>query len=310
MKENTNKLLKRLEESLNMIRDKNYESLSEIKDEINDLFDLAINENKVNEKILDNCSCFGIIHKVFEHNAPNLFKSNNGKKIIGKYIKTIKDDDILKEEFSFYSQIMSCPDKGAKMSVIDDALSIKKNYPKSKISESNEKLFNIIKENELDTNVEIDDNLIKVLKSIETLYETKKTIKNLGKIAESKYVVCSYDTKVAGKEENENINIDDIVSESISSLNKKYESQLSEDEKSIIKTICSSDNLSEKEELFNECKNNIIDSISKIINEGTVSDEVNKKLKILKEKVEIKEFNEKTLMNDMIELYDISNILE
>lgn len=309
MNENENKLLKCLEESLEAVKLNDIAKMEELKSELTSLFDSVINESNNSKHILDNSSCFGVIHKIFEHNAPYLFNSNNGRRIIGKYIKTIKNDEILKEEFSFYSQIMSCQDKATRMSIIDDALNVKKNFPKDKILESNKKLFDIIKVNNLATNIEISDDVLNVLKSIGTLYETKKNMRNLSKIAESKSIICDYENRVSNKMESV-LNIDDVVLESLESFNDKYKKELNEGEKNIISVICNTNNINEKKSLFNDSKEELVNEISRIINEEETSDEIKEKLTILKEKVSSKEFNEKTLVTDMIELYDISNILE
>lgn len=309
MEKNTIKLLNCLEESLNAVKNKDAKKIVELKSELNTLIDIMINENESHSNILDEYPCFGVIHKVFEHNAPVLFKTNNGKKIIRRYINTIKNDNVLKEEFSFYEQIMSSNDKNVKSNIIDDALSIKNNFNKDKIDESNKKLIDLIKENCLDTNINIDKNLLNVLTSIDNLYKTKKSIKNLSKIAESKKNICDYEGSI-NKQVNKSLNIDDVVSESIDSFNEKYKDELNENEKNVISIICNANSLNEKEELFNECKNDLINEISSIIDENTTTNDIKEKLKILKEKVSLKSFNEKTLVNDMIEFYDISDILE
>lgn len=309
MEKNTIKLLNCLEESLNAVKNKDTKKIVELKSELNSLIDIMVNENESHSNILDEYPCFGVIHKVFEHNAPVLFKTNNGKKIIRRYINTIKNDNVLKEEFSFYEQIMSSNDKNVKSNIIDDALSIKNNFNKDKIEESNKKLIDLIKENCLDTNINIDKNLLNALTSIDNLYKTKKSIKNLSKIAESKKNICDYEGSI-NKQVNKSLNIDDVVSESIDSFNEKYKDELNENEKNVISIICNANSLNEKEELFNECKNDLINEISSIIDENSTTNDIKEKLKILKEKVSLKNFNEKTLVNDMIEFYDISDILE
>lgn len=309
MNKNISNILDCLNESSTAIKNNDISKLVLLKDKFDKLFNVFINENKEDTKTLSENTCFGVIHKIFEHNAPILFKTKNGKKIIKEYIKTIKNDKILKEEFSFYSQLLSCNNKEIKSTIIDEALKMKSDFNKNKIFESNNKLIKLINENKLNLDVEITDDLLNVLNSISCLYETKKNIHNLSKIVESKQTICNYENNDLTNNKDNNININEL-SESLLNINNKLNQELTESEKDVIKTICNSTNDNEKKELFNECQNNLIENIDLLMKESSINDDVKSKLIVLKEKISNKTFNSETMLNDMIEFFDISNILE
>jgi len=71
-------------------------------------------------------------------------KKDENKSVFKKYIKTIKSDEILKEQFLIFNNIENKveTDRAKATEYVKESIALLSKYPKQSIIESNAKLFN------------------------------------------------------------------------------------------------------------------------------------------------------------------------
>ena len=248
---------------------------------------------------------FGIIYKVFEENAKDLIKENKNTKPIGKFIKTIKSNKILSEQFKIYDTLCNNTINIDAEDYINEAISIFPTFNRKEVIENNEKLISIIKENKLDELIDIDDETLSLYESIEYLLLNKKTLSNIEDYKNNKDVIKESLIKRFNSvtEENNSITESDYKSD-VFNVISKYSKELNSDELQLMEEICNSD----KCEVFNKYKKETIKYITEqISNSSNVEDKID--WNNLLTKVNLKEFNEKTILEDVFSFIKINNII-
>ena len=255
-------------------------------------------------KLTYECTNFGMANHIFEDALPLLFKNNN--QVVKKFIKTIKEDKNLLTQFKLYKALSKINETTDKRQYVNEALELAKNDISVKnLQESNEKLFTIIKENNIRPSEIISENDLSLYASCDYLLKNPRKLSNLNKINENIDVLLSYQYKQNNfntKQEN--------VFEAINAFEAKYASILSEEEKNIVKTLTEgkSDNgTMKKEELYNKYKNECLDTIKALCE--TAVEEEKEGLYAIKEQIANQMFCEETLIKDLAKLLEIKDIL-
>lgn len=290
-----------------------------LKEQADNHLNTYLNENDTQkiDDIYGSNKNFGIIHAIFEHNAPDLYQTKKGRKIIAKYIKTIKEDTCLSKQFSFYNEMMNVNDVIDPMSFVNEAIDIFPKLNKKNIVESNSKLINIIKENGINEDIDIDEHIKNLFESIECVITNKKNIKNLSAIINAKNNISNFISehvekdKGMIKEDKYSGSLDEFASSSLLEFNNKYSEVLNDDEKVLIKAIMSAkfngnDNACLK--IFESYKTSTLKAITEAINDS--DGDIKNKLLSLKEKTLDKTFDIQSVTNDLLEMIDIKNVLE
>ena len=125
---------------------------------------------------MENNHNIGVINTIFNQNVESLLKTKNGKKIIKEYVNTIKNDKNLSLEYKIFDYIEN--EATSKEHVIE-SINILKNIDRKKIIESNNKLNNILTNNNILKKIDvINENLYK---SIDEIIFDKKNVKYIDK---------------------------------------------------------------------------------------------------------------------------------
>lgn len=216
-------------------------------------------------------------------------KDKDKKTLFKDYVKTIKENVILKNQFLIYNLIENKVETNeikAKV-FLDECLDIMSKFKKKDIMEANSALLsNILFENDYDYDKkELHENL-------SFLIFTDKTPKNIDKIIESKEFVIDYILNNKEKEVAESFDLPNslLTNIMVEKYNEKY-SELDESDKKIIKTLIDSDN-EEKKTVYSETLRECIDLIDDKLTESDLDtkDKLLKvKDKLLRDKVEINE---------------------
>lgn len=182
-------------------------------------------------------------------------KADSKKKLFKKYVKTIKENEILKLQFLVYNNIENRIDSDFNSAAhfIQENVSLLSKYPANDIIKANEKLLSLDKGLELNESYD----LAKVHASINNLITTKKTPTNIDSLTNDLKQVVEHINSNKPREINENIDlpIGLLSNMMVDKFNERYET-LDESDKNIIKVLNSSDSVDKKSvylETIKEC---------------------------------------------------------
>lgn len=287
-------------------------SLKKLQSELNEGF-----ENRLSElNILDKAnmlaeSSFGHIKNCFEEITPILFESNDGRKLIGKYVSTIKNNPTLSKIYRVYESVR----RTGKDTDVDYFLTNLKNdvsvLNKLDIKEATKALGEVLKEAYIKFNNQISEmpkeNVV-LNESIDYILENDVNIKNLPEFSLSiKNIREDIESREHSIKTNKKNNIDETFDTLIESFNEKYNDNLTEEEIKIVNTILSSDN---KENIFNEYVNECLNKINekkKQFIESNDNSSANR-LDTIYEQIKNKKYSKDTIVEDIHNIMEITEI--
>jgi len=234
-------------------------------------------------------------------------KNDRGKKLFSKFLKTIKENKTLKDQYLIYNNLQNSKfdDPVQAREFVKENISLLKGLNKSHITKGNNFFLKLLKGNTL-----IKENN-SFYKDVLFLVESKKTPSNIKKINES----INNIVRVMLEKEN----VDNIVTESIdlppsvltklavNKFNSRY-SNISESEKEIIKTVLNGSN-EDKENIFKKLKRECIDTIDNKLNENSDLDLKDKLLKV-KDKLLNTNFSLDNFNSDISKIYDLNESIK
>jgi hypothetical protein len=230
-------------------------------------------KNKFNELMVE-----GIVSNKEENK--NLFKD---------YVKTIKENEVLKTQFLVYDNIENKIEENELKAnlFLQENIALLEKFSKKEIMEANFKLADpIIFETEAtDDNIELHENITKLI-------FTKKTAKNIDTIVEATAYIINYMKNKKEKTVNETFDLPNSMLSTImvDKYNEKYAS-LSETEKKVLKVLIDSDD-AKKEEVYTGVVRECIDMINDKLTDSDLETKdrlLRVKDKLLSDKFEINE---------------------
>ena len=268
---------------------------------IQESIDKMNTEDGLSTALYGNNLNFGKIYSVFEANAPKLFESQKDK--VTKIMKAIKDDKTLLDEFKVYNALTNPENVSNMDKYVDSVLSVMDVRKTSDLRESNAKFISLLRKLKLDESAANDNSIDQLYEDVEYMLTNKKSIDNVVEYNNVRNRIV----EEAGKR-NRTVSkktVDEVFNERVAEINERYSKELTDDEKIFIKEM-SDDNV-DKKAIFEARKNSIVNVLKNNIRE----DRDNKKgwLSIL-EKVNSKEYNEKTAIEDIAELIEIEETIE
>ena len=305
IKENIMKGIDSLYESINLLENGDYKSSMEANKKavsmIQESIDKMNTDDGLSTALYGNNLNFGKIYSVFEANAPKLFESQKDK--VTKIMKAIKDDKVLLDEFKVYNALTNPENVNNMDKYVDSVLSVMDVKKLSDLRESNAKFVSLIRKLKLDESSANDNSTDQLYEDVEYILTNKKSIENIVEYDNIRNRIVEEASK-----RNRTVSkktVDEVFNEKITEINEKYSKELTDDEKNFIKEM-SDDNV-DKKAIFEARKNSIVNVLKNNIRE----DRDNKKgwLSIL-EKVNSKEYNEKTAIEDIAELIEIEETIE
>jgi hypothetical protein len=229
-------------------------------------------------------------------------KDEKGKKLFSKFLKTIKENKTLKNQYLIYSNLQNSKfdDVVEAKEFVRENIELLKGLNEGHITKGNKFFLKLLKGNKI-----VKENQ-EFYNKVSYLVNTEKTPSNIKKINESiNYIV----KPMLEKEE-----VEEVVTESIdlppsvltklavNKFNSKY-SNITESEKEIIKTVLNGTN-EDKENIYNKLKRECIDGIDSKLNESSDLELKDKLLKV-KDKLLNSGFNLDTFSTDISKFYDL-----
>lgn len=292
-------------------------NLELVRNEFNRLVNEQIETHKYND-VLENINTLGLgkIRNLYESISDTMLESDNGVKVMRKYVKTIKENKDLKKVFSFYNFIDNLDaDSDSRWTYITEGLKYLDGIDKRNYKKGVKELGNIVSEGVKISNIsrniieECINNTNNVYESVDFLVLEKPTLKNINEQVNAKNNILSFlDNKtIVVKESCEsnktNKELINEINEEMSEINESWMKELIEDI-----TLNNLSNNGDKA-LFENYKNDCLMIIENIVNsDNDVEDK--SKMYSLKEKLGNKEYNAETFNNDIINLAELKSTLK
>jgi hypothetical protein len=230
-------------------------------------------------------------------------KNEGSKKLFKNYLKTIRENEILKTQFLVYSNIENKVERDINKATmfVKENIDLFSKYNKQDIFEANKKLvYDLIFEQD------VENEKLDLHENISTLIFTEKTPQNIDVIVEAMDKVVDYIVNNKPYEINEAIELpmSMVTTMLVEKYNQKY-SILDETQKKVLKVLSESNDEEKKvvyDEILNECLS--------LINEKLDTNDLDTKDKLLKVKERLlndkREINEDFIKNisKLVELRD------
>lgn len=234
-------------------------------------------------------------------------KDDKGKKLFSKFLKTIKENKTLKDQYLIYSNLQNTKfdDPVQAREFVKENISLLKSLNKNQITKGNDFFLKLLKGNKI---IKENDSFYK---DILFLTEAEITPSNVKKVNESTNNIVRL---MLQKEE-----VEEVIRETIdlppsvltklavNKFNSRY-SDISESEKEIIKTVLNGSN-EDKENIYKKLKRECIDTIDNKLNESSDLDLKDKLLKV-KDKLLNTNYSLDTFSTDISKIYDLKESIK
>lgn len=296
---------------------KTLESLNAFRQEINEACDkraeVIITTDKANEI---SKKPFGYIKESIEALSPELFGSKSGRSLLSKYASLVKSNKSLSSMQMLYENIRKTNKSSDVDFFINSMTSTDWNIDKKELKEGLDKIGGVLAKAYITVGKDTADSLlpeenVALNSAVQYIVENKKTSKNLANYSAAVKVL----RENIEKNENtgnvfENKSLDaSVVSKLLEAYNEKYGTELTDEEKAIIKEVADSKT---PKEVFNKYKNSCMEKVNEVKStfEASGDKESVKKLDSIYEQVSKKEYSAETIGEDICNLVEISKIFE
>lgn len=240
-----------------------------------------------------------------------LFKEKkNNKTLFKKYLKTIKESEILKTQFLIYNNIENKieADSESISLFISENIKLLEKYKKSDILNENKKLIKLLGEIKDELNIQYDESNLH--ESLSKLIFTEKTPKNIDSIVSELKNVSNYIKSNKEKEivEHVDLPISLMTNLVVEKYNEKY-SDLDEDDKKILNVLIN-ENQTESERLYSEIVSECLSLIDNLLKNE--DGDLNKKLLKVKNKLseDAVELTKENIVENIVKLVELKNNLK
>lgn len=290
---------------------KTINEVEEYRKKINEACDRRANLISVYEKAdeLSNKD-FGTIKEAFETISPELFKTNEGRSIMKHYTDTIKSSKNLSALHSLYENIRKANANGDVDFFVNGIASENWGVDKKTVAKDCKKLGRVLAEGYIQIGgstilPKSDEPLANAVKFIS---ENVKSSKNIAEYSDAIKVIRD---RVNGNNTSDNVfesrNIDDIAKELVEEFNKKYSSELNEEEINALKEVSSTD---DRASVFNKYKDLCVAKLSEAKEsfDSEKNEAASTKISSIIEQVSNKKFSVETVGSDICGMIELSNI--
>lgn len=293
------------------------ENLFKLKKELNNVIENRINEAIITEliKSVDDMP-FATCKSLFESVTDRLYDTANGKKLIAKYVKMLKEDKAASTMYLLCDLFHKPEYTTNPTMLVNEAMAIcrSKNFKQSDMAKSKAKFGDIvksaIKESKM-TAVEI-NNVVdknKVLnESIDYIFENGDNLKDINQTVTAKEILINYLNENT-EDKSSTIKSEKSVKELYSELQESLNIQMEPWEKSVLNSVSVNCLVGGYENmLFEEYKNKCIESINALVeNENGVEEK--SRLTTMRAQLEAKQYSKDTIIEDLLNLSKLNYTL-
>ena len=287
-----------------------------LKESLNDVIDKRITKMKLEECINSfNSLPFACLNEIFKNTVDKLYETKEGKRLIKKYVKTIKESNDLKKVYSIYN-IVNSPNKINDGTLfIKESISLIKEIDKKNYGDSLSSISDIVKECTVSANLDTEaiENIKdkyhgSISESLDYVLFNKIGMNNIVEYTNGLSRITNFINENK-KHENDLMVEGKSICELIGDFDKLFTNDIEIWESTAIKDISLAE-LSgmDKKNIFEEYKTECLNIIEENLNEKDV--ENSSRFQVMKEKLLKKEFNSDTIVEDILMLSELRHVLK
>lgn len=257
---------------------------------------------------------FGFIKESFEALSPILFKSSEGKKLMNKYTKMIKENKNLSSLHTINENIRKAGSETDIDFFVNSLMVVEWGVNPSTLKEDTKKLGRVLSEAYLLVGEEakslIPTENVSLSNAVNFIAESKKGTKNISEYSDAARIIKEHiKSKDAKKNVFESVDLDALAKRLIEDFNVKYSDKLTVEEANALKEISSSE---DRESVFNKykevCKSKITEAKKNFESKGDKAS--SDRLGVVLEQIASKSYVLDTVGADICSLIELSNIFE
>ena len=287
-----------------------------LKESLNDVIDKRITKMKLEECINSfNSLSFACLNEIFKNTVDKLYETKEGKRLIKKYVKTIKESNDLKKVYSIYN-IVNSPNKINDGTLfIKESISLIEEIDKKNYGASLSSISDIVKECAVSAN--LDTEAIENIKdkyhgsineSLDYVLFNKMGMNNIVDYTNGLSRITNFINENK-KHENDLMEEGKSICELIGDFDKLFTNDIEIWESTAIKDISLAElSGKDKKDVFEEYKSECLSIIEENLNEKDA--ENSSRFQGMKEKLMKKEFNSDTIVEDILMLSELKHVLK
>ena len=287
-----------------------------LKESLNDVIDKRITKMKLEECINSfNSLSFACLNEIFKNTVDKLYETKEGKRLIKKYVKTIKESNDLKKVYSIYN-IVNSPNKINDGTLfIKESISLIKEIDKKNYGDSLSSISDIVKECAVSANLDTEaiENIKdkyhgSISESLDYVLFNKMGMNNIVEYTNGLSRITNFINENK-KHENDLMVEGKSICELIGDFDKLFTNDIEIWESTAIKDISLAElSGKDKKRVFEEYKSECLSIIEENLNEKDV--ENSSRFQGMKEKLMKKEFNSDTIVEDILMLSELKHVLK
>ena len=257
---------------------------------------------------------FGFIKESFEALSPILFKSSEGKKLMNKYTKMIKENKNLSSLHTINENIRKAGSETDIDFFVNSLMVVEWGVNPSTLKEDTKKLGRVLSEAYLLVGEEakslIPNENVSLSNAVNFIAESKKGTKNISEYSDAARIIKEHiKSKDAKKNVFESVDLDTLAKRLVEDFNVKYGDKLTIEEANALREISSSE---DRESVFNKykevCKSKITEAKKNFDSKGDKAS--SDRLGVVLEQIASKSYVLDTVGADICSLIELSNIFE
>lgn len=257
---------------------------------------------------------FGFIKESFEALSPILFKSSEGKKLMNKYTKMIKENKNLSSLHTINENIRKAGSETDIDFFVNSLMVVEWGVNPSTLKEDTKKLGRVLSEAYLLIGEEakslIPNENVSLSNAVNFIAESKKGTKNISEYSDAARIIKEHiKSKDAKKNVFESVDLDTLAKRLVEDFNVKYGDKLTIEEANALREISSS---KDRESVFNKykevCKSKITEAKKNFESKGDKAS--SDRLGVVLEQIASKSYVLDTVGADICSLIELSNIFE
>ena len=287
-----------------------------LKESLNDVIDKRITKMKLEECINSfNSLSFACLNEIFKNTVDKLYETKEGKRLIKKYVKTIKESNDLKKVYSIYN-IVNSPNKINDGTLfIKESISLIKEIDKKNYGDSLSSISDIVKECAVSANLDTEaiENIKdkyhgSISESLDYVLFNKMGMNNIVEYTNGLSRITNFINENK-KHENDLMAEGKSICELIGDFDKLFTNDIEIWESTAIKDISLAElSGKDKKDIFEEYKSECLSIIEENLNEKDA--ENSSRFQGMKEKLMKKEFNSDTIVEDILMLSELKHVLK
>lgn len=292
----------------------NSEDIKKLKNELDNILEEKLRKAELNSTLKTlNEQSLGAIKDVFESITDKLYETKEGKKIIARYIKAIREGKNIFDAYTINEFVRKSPHVSNPEKFLNEAVSLANNFDRRAFEEEKKNVSAIVEEAVRLTGVDsgwVNENInrnYKINDSIDYLIANKKNFANLAEYVNNFETVKEH--LVKNMRDNVSEDATKNGTELIDELNESMEGLKDWERDAVKKISIARLSKSDFSKLFEEYKEDCCRKLNENIENEDVSVEMKSKFQSMMQRLNEKKYNEESVYEDILTLAELKATL-